>query len=433
VGWLSRGASGHRATDRLRPGLATVALGAVLAVTAGACSGPPPVSARDRNWQQDISYLARELPAVRHAGLGPVAPAAWHAAAARLEAAVPQLTGGQIVAGMAQLVAMLHDDETLVEFPRGPYLALDAQWIGSGLYLLAVPAADRALLGARLLAFDGHPVAQVLARAGTVVDARNPQLLSNSETGALDDLSLLHSLGLAASTASATITVMTRGGTKETVRLRPAAGSGFIRWPDFFVNQVPGLAHVPLALYQQDATRPYWLRILPAQHAVYLRYSQCLPGNGFQRLAARALATLETHRDYRLIVDLRENTGGDTSPFQPLLDGLGADPRLRTPGRVIGLVDQFTDSSATVDAQSLRQAGAALMGRPPADPLDIWGNEQTFQLPRSGLVIQYTTTTVDGAGRRWGIPDVDIRPTLAQILAGDDPVLAAALSYQRER
>ena len=104
-----------------------------------------------------------------------------------------------------------------------------------------------ALLGARLLAFDGHPVAQVLARAGTVVDARNPQLLSNSETGALDDLSLLHSLGLATSTASATLTVMTSEGTKETVRLRPAAGSGFIKWPEFFADQVPGLADVPLA------------------------------------------------------------------------------------------------------------------------------------------------------------------------------------------
>jgi len=288
-----------------------------------------------------------------------------------------------------------------------------------------------ALLGARLLAFDGHPVAQVLARAGTVVDARNPQLLSNSETGALDDLSLLHSLGLATSTASATLTVMTSEGTKETVRLRPAAG--FIKWPEFFADQVPGLAHVPLALYRQDATRPYWLRVLPAQHAVYLRYSQCLPDNGFQRLAARALAMLKTDRDYRLIVDLRENTGGDASPFQSLLDGLGADPRLRTPGRVIGLVDQFTDSSATVDAHSLKQAGAVLMGQPPADPLDIWGNEQIFQLPRSGLVVQYTTITVDGARSRWGIPDVVIRPTLAQILAGDDPVLAAALSYQTGR
>jgi hypothetical protein len=46
------------------------------------------------------------------------------------------------------MVAMLHDDETLVEFPPGPVFALDAQWVGGGLYLLAVLPADRALLGA---------------------------------------------------------------------------------------------------------------------------------------------------------------------------------------------------------------------------------------------------------------------------------------------
>jgi hypothetical protein len=38
---------------------------------------------------------------VRKAGLGPVTPAAWHAAAARLEAAVPRLADGQIVTGLA--------------------------------------------------------------------------------------------------------------------------------------------------------------------------------------------------------------------------------------------------------------------------------------------------------------------------------------------
>lgn len=427
---LSRGASGHRATGRLRLGLTAVALGVVLAVTAGACSDPLPLPARDRNWQQDIAYLVRELPAVREAGLGPVSPSAWHAAAARLEAAVPRLTDGQIVTGLAQMVAMLHDDETLVEFPPGPYLTLDAQWVGGGLYLLAVPAADRALLGARLLAFDGHPVAQALARAGTTVDARNSQLLSNSETGALDDLGLLHSLGPAASTVSATLTVRTRTGAQETVRLPAAARSAFIGWPYFFADQVPGLAHVPLPRYRQDASQPYWLRVLAAQHAVYLKYNQCLPDQGFQRLAAQALAVLRTHPDYRLVVDLRENGGGESGPFQSLTSGMRADPRLRTPGRVIGLVDQFTDSSATVDAQSLKKTGAVLMGQPPADPLDEWGNERTFRLPRSGLVIQYTTAAVDGTGTPWGIPDVAVKPTLAQIMAGDDPVLAAALSYR---
>jgi hypothetical protein len=429
VNWSSRGASGHGAAGRLRPGLAAIALGAVLAVTAGGCSGPPQLSARDRNWRQDIAYLAGELSAVRAGGLGPVRPAAWRAGAARLEAAVPRLSDGQIITGLAQLVARLRDDETLVVFPPGPYLTLDAQRVGDGLYLLAVPAADRALLGARLLAVDGHPVAQVLARAGTTIGADDPQLLSNSETGALDDLALLHSLGLAASTASAVLTVRTRAGTQETVRLA-AAHSAFVTWPTFLVDQVPGLAHVPLPLYQQNATRPYWLRVLPAQHAVYLKYNQALPDSGFQRLAAQALAQLTAHPDDRLIVDLRDNGGGDDGPFRALISGLRAHPRLRTPGRVIGLVGQFTDSSATVDANSLKQAGVVLMGQPPADPLDSWGNEQTFRLPWSGLIVQYTTVAVNTTGVPWGIPDVVIKPTLAQLLAGDDPVLAAALSYR---
>ncbi len=399
----------------------------MLGATAGACSGPAPLSTRDRNWRQDIAYLARELPAVREAGLGTVSPPAWRAAAARLQAAVPRLADGQVITGMAQLVAMLHDDETLVKFPRGPILTMDAQWIGGGLYLLAVPLADRGLLGARLLAIDGHPVAQVLARAETTIDAENPQLLSNTETGALDDLGLLHSLGLTASAASAVLTVETRAGTQEAIRLT-ATHSGFITWPYFFADQEPGLAHVPLPLYQHEATQPYWLQVQPAQHAVYLKYNQCLSDFGFQELAAQALALLQSHRDYRLIVDLRDNGGGDSEPFQTLISGLNADPRLRAPGRVIGLVNQFTDSSATWDAQSLKQAGAVLIGQPPADPLDEWGNEQTFRLPRSGLVIQYTTATINGSGTRWGIPDVVVQPSLAEVLAGDDPVLAAALS-----
>ena len=272
-------------TGRLRPVLAIIVLSAVAGITAGACSGPPPLPARDRSWQQDIAYLARKLPAVRQAGLGAVSPTSWRATATRLEAQVPRLTDGQIITGLAQMVAKLHDDETLVEFPKGPYLTLDAQWVGGGLYLLAVPAADRALLGARLLAIDGHPVGQVMVRAGTTIDAENPQLRSNSETGALDDLGLLHSLGLASSTSTAVLTVRTRAGTRQEVRLAAAARPEFISWPYLFVDQVPGLAHVPLPLYRRDANQAYWLRDMAAQHAVYLKYNQCLPDSGFQRLS----------------------------------------------------------------------------------------------------------------------------------------------------
>jgi hypothetical protein len=163
---------------------------------------------------------------------------------------------------------------------------------------------------------------------------------------------------------------------------------------------------------------------------VYLKYNQCLSGSGFQQLAAQALAQLTTHPDYRLIVDLRNNLGGDSGPFQSLTSAIMASSQLRTRGRIIGLVNQFTDSSATVDAHSLQQAGAVLIGQPPEDPIDEWGGEQTFQLPWYGIVIQYTSAKVNSAATPMGMPNVVVEPTLAQILAGDDPVLAAALSYR---
>jgi hypothetical protein len=405
-----------------------IALGLVLGLTAGACSSSAQLSVRDRRWQQDVAYLARELPAVRAAGLGPVSPSAWKAAARHLEAQVPGLTDGQVIVRLAQMVAMLHDDETLAGLPPRPAFWLDAQWVGHGLYLLAVPAADRALLGARLLAVDGHPVAGVLARAGTVIDAQDPQLRANSETGMLDDAALLHWLGITTSPTTAVLTVTTAAGHREKLRIT-AAGSAFINSPLLVATQEPGIAHVPLPQYEQDAARPYWMRILPAQHAVYLKYNQCLPGSGFQRLAAKALALLAMHRDYRLIVDLRDNPGGDSEPFQALISDIRAHPQLRRRGRIIGLVNQFTYSSATLDAHSLQQAGAVLIGQPPADPVDEWGNTRTFRLPWHGIVIQYTSATVNPDATPLGIPNLMVKPTLPQILADDDPVLAAALAY----
>jgi hypothetical protein len=134
--------------------------------------------------------------------LGSVLGIAWNAAAARLEAAVPGLTDGQLAVRLAQMVAMLHDDETLVEFPPGPVFGFDARQVGEGLYLLAVPLGDKALVGARLLAMDGHPIAQVMASAGTTIGAEDAQLQKDRETGALNDVGLLHSLGVTASAAS---------------------------------------------------------------------------------------------------------------------------------------------------------------------------------------------------------------------------------------
>jgi hypothetical protein len=105
-----------------------------------------------------------------------------------------------------------------------------------------------------------------------------------------------------------------------------------------------------------------------------LKYNQCLSGVGFQRLAARALAVLRAHPAYRLIVDLRDNLGGDSQPFQALISGIWADRAINRRGRIFGLINDFTASSAALDSYNLRlTTNALLIGQQVATPINESG------------------------------------------------------------
>lgn len=414
-------------------GVAAV-MAAVLSVVLATGGTAPVLTVRDRNWRQDIAYLAAHLPQVRAGGLGALGDAAWRAAAERLEAEVPRLSNGRVIVGMARMIAMLHDDESQLQIPPGPVYPLDAEWFGGSLYLIGVPAADRPLLGARLMAVDGHPIADVMAGIGSVIDYQDPALLAATQAGYLDDARLLYWLGITRSSASAAFTVRADpgAGSERTVRLAADGHTTIDMAGNDLGELVPGMVHGPLPLYLRNITAPYWMQVLPRQQAVYLKYNSCLDTSGFQQLAAQALTVLRHHPGYRLIVDLRDNLGGDSEPFTPLVGGIAADPALNARGRVIGLVNQFTDSSATVDANELRQmTHAVLIGVPPMDPLDSFGNEAAFPLPHSGIMIQYTTARINTSGQDWGMPQITVTTTPAQVMAGADPVLAEALSYGR--
>jgi hypothetical protein len=302
------------------------------------------------------------------------------------------------------------------------------RWAGTGLYLVAVPAAQRKLLGAQLTGIDGHPIGQVLARLRAVIDYQDPGLAraqevgwsGPGESGDLNDADLLSWLKVTRSATVASFAVRTAVGLRS-VRIRPIAGSG-----------APAIAHVPSPLYLQHQNNPYWLKILGGQRAVYLKYNECLTNDGFQRLAARALAVLRQHPGYRLIVDLRDNGGGDSAPFLALIADIRADPAVNRRGRIFGLVNGFTDSSASVDSYNLqRQTRALLIGQQVADPIDEYGDDNgQLHLPHYGIRIQYTTAVVNRTRTRFGIPNITVAPTVRDWLTGTDPVLAAALRYR---
>jgi hypothetical protein len=375
--------------------LLVIALAAALVAACATASPPASASARVRGWQRDIAYLTTKLPTVRIDGLGSARRSVWNAAAARLSAQVPWLTNRQVIVRLLRMVAMIHDDETLFDLPAPPFYPIAAHWLGSHLYLLTVPSSDRQLLGAELVSIDGYPIDAVLSALRPEIDYQDVGVLRFEEAQQVNDADLLFWLGLTRSPASAAFTVRTTAGTVQTVRL-PA-----IRIVAGHRPALPALAAAPTALYERHSTLPYWMLVLSSDHAVYLRYNQCIDGDGFQRLAVQTLAVLRRYPSYRLIVDLRGNGGGDTTPFDALISGIQTDRAINKRGRIFGLIDAGTDSSATYDAFELsRDTRAILMGQQVEDPIDEYGNDDfSLRLPYSGLTLQYTTKIVNPAQR----------------------------------
>ena len=425
--------SRYLAALRRRPWVAAL-LAAVLVAGAAAVvltavlsgPGPAPVPVRVRNWRADIAYLARELPRRHIDGLTGASRATWDATAAHLESEVPRLTDGQVIAGMLRLIALLRDDETDLQVTWRRAYPFGATWLGRGLYLTAVPAARRDLLGARLEAIEGHPLSEVIARLQPEIDYQ-PQdtgIARWFEAGYVAQAEMLNWAGLTRSPGSATFTVRTVAGQRENVTLAAVP-------IDQATISALKLARVPRTLAKTNAASPYWMRVFPGRRAVYLKYNQCLDSNGFQRLARQALAILRRNPQYRLIVDMRGNGGGSDEPFRALINGIRADPGVNRPGRLFGLIDSETDSSATLDANSLgAETNALLIGQEVEDPVDKYGNNTgLLTLPHSHLVVTYTTRVVNPPGNRLATPDIVITPTIGQLLAGADPVLDRALSY----
>jgi hypothetical protein len=64
------------------------------------------------------------------------------------------------------------------------------------------------------------------------------------------------------------------------------------------------------------------------------------------------------------------------------------------------------------------------------DPIDEYGDDSgVLTLPHFGIVIQYTNGIVNQSAKSLVSPDIVVAPTLNDLEAGSDPVLAAALRY----
>lgn len=378
----------------------------------------------------------------RHANLyHSVSRDAFQAAVADLDARIPSLQRNQIIVGMMRIVAMVGDGHTRID-PRKdesfgfPSLPLKLYLFEDGLYVRAVRPDQRALLGARVEAIGGVPVAEAIRRAAALSSHDNeigPRLFVPLYLAMPD---ILHALGLFDSRGAARLT-LSRDGRRWTVEV--PAGQVDPRWPpdtDISLTTPNGWLDA-----RATPAPPLWLQApldyhrlveLPERRALYAQLNMVanISGETLDQFGRRIRERAVALNPQAVILDLRLNQGGGGHLRNGLVSEL-----IRTEDedtRLFVLTGRGTFSASQFILDDLdRLTGAIIVGEPASSKPTSYGDAYRVPMPNSGIQLRISLLYWQQEQNRapWTWVDFAAPLGFADYAAGRDPALEAALAF----
>jgi hypothetical protein len=386
-------------------------------------------SARAEIWREDVAALLSTV-AEMHPDLVGNVPSDLRSEAERLSDRATDLDDDELMVGVMRLATGIatsgRDGHTgLFVWGEGnrPVHSLPLRvWsFSDGLYV-EDQLGGRDLVGERIVGIGGHPLAEVFRAVDPLVPRDNAATIAALRPRFLLIPEVLHGLGLLPSAGSVPLQLVGADGQRHTVTVPPVSMDTYNEWAGPY-----GLTMVSRPGALRRADQVLWHRVL-ATRTLYVSYDSVQPLDDSELDEVARLA--RSRSIDRVVVDVRENLGGEVGEDTPLLDVL-SDPRVARPGRLFLLTGRNTFSAAVLFAAALRQrTPVTIVGEPPGGAPASYGNSEPVRMEQTGLVLSVATTretATPGERRHVLVPDVAVPVSSADYFAGRDPVLETAL------
>ena len=389
-------------------------------------SAPP-----TRGPESDLALLLRTLEGTHPEPFHAVSREEFVAALDAYEAALPSMTPSEATVELMRIWAMLARERDGHQFalPAAAgdrILPIRVYEFEGELYVTDARAPNEDLAGTRVTAIGGTPTDEVLALVEPLVPRDGPATVPTFRPVLMLRAVVLEGLGVAEPGAPVDLTVEDAEGAARTVSIEPIPSDEYDDWAGPF-----GLFHLPHdaeVAYLAD-TEPFTVHELADVRTLYLRYRFVEAPD--LSAAEQRIGSGEVDR---LILDLRQNPGGNNTTYGPLLrlvQAFAADH----PGATTVLTDRVTFSAAANLTTEIEQStDAVFMGEPMGGGLNFWNDVswvtlRTLPIPmRLAVSTRYWQFAAPDDPRLTIDPDVEFPVTAADYLAGRDPVLDAALS-----
>lgn len=349
--------------------------------------------ARAERWREDLGTLATQL-VVRHPNpYFTVSKESFDREVAVLDAAIPSLTDSEVMVGLMRVTALLGDGHTNIwldyaaEAVGMKFFPWQLYWFDDGLYVIKTTPASAEAQGAKVLTIGGMDVAAVERLVASTISHENDFWLHEVSPSHMASLDILQALKILPAGTRGTFGLEGPDGTRFSLELET------VPWPEWRSLRSSSPVPAPTQLHLQHPELNYWYEYLPQERVLYFQYNACReqPGRPLAAFTSELLSFVDTHPVDRIILDLRYNSGGNSSLIGPLLAGLKGRGLFWPLGRAALVIGRKTFSAGLTNSMNLRDAGVPAIGEPTGGKPNAYSEVQSFTLPRSGVRVSYST------------------------------------------
>lgn len=405
---------------------------------------------RDEGWQQDLRSLVQQIETRHWSPYHAVSREDLEAAAARLDARIPELADHEIVVELRRIVASIGDGHTNLSFPgsRHPEHGVaepESRIAGfhrypcriyryaDGWFVRAASPENARIVGKRITAINGTSIEDVYAAVALLVSGDNEWTRLSNAPGSMVCPEVLDALGVIGGVGEAGFLLEGAGG-PERIVLRPEPWvTDTSEWPSLEAG-APGTPP-----YLRNPGDWHWFEPLP-DGTLYVKFAVVRNQEGdetVEEFAERLFAWIDENDPPRVAFDLRDNSGGNNFLNPAIVHGF-LRSRVNEPGRLFTIIGRRTFSAAMCLAANLdRETETLFVGEPTGSSPNFIGETSVTHLPWSGLRLSVSTLYWQNSyaqdRRIWIAPDLAAQISSADVRAGRDPALAAIAAYTQPR
>lgn len=402
----------------------------------------------DSQWQEDIAMAVN---AIRNDHPNPfrgLTSEEYDVEVGRLIDELPTLlTDKDVTLRLAALVALIEDGHTRLSLPRTvPELGFnpahskdepthESLTFGSlpfrfylfeeGLFIVEATDGFEDYIGAQVVKLGDTLAEEAVLAVRPVLYAENDYTAKVYAADVLGLIDVLHHFGITQDSNSASLTLDHNG----EVEIQSFEA---VREHEYAIASVQKNVH-PLTRQQRHEKR--WFAQVPGEHALYIKMDEIemFPETPTADFMAEALAEARRLNATRILLDLRENTGGSSS-FNAAIVSAFAQSEFNEYGRLYVLTGRTTFSAASMLMVAFEEyVNAIFVGEPSGARPTSYGDPRRLRLPHSGLNLRVSTlvwpSSFAGDFRPFIETHIDAPPTAEDYFSGKDSALSAALAY----